>query len=72
MAVGSINRDHLEDHRRRALPAVGGGAEMKEPAAGLGDGRGRDDELALGLPLDDQQAVQADVVDITAEGKIAA
>jgi hypothetical protein len=53
----SVSRDDLEEYRCRALAAVGGGAEVKEPAAGLGDWRGRDEELALGLPLDNQQAV---------------
>ena len=45
---------------------------MKEPAARLRDRRRRDEELPLVLPLDDQQAVEPDVVDEHAVGQVAA
>ena len=45
---------------------------MKEPAARLRDRRRRDEELPLVLPLDDQQAVESDVVHEYSVGKVSA
>ena len=45
---------------------------MEEPATWPGNGLGGDEKLTLGLPLDDHQAVEADVVDKHPVGQVAA
>ena len=54
------------------MSAVDGRAD-KEEAGGFGDPPGRrDEELALVLALDDEQAIEANVVDVDAIWEVAA
>ena len=45
---------------------------MKQSSARLRDRRRRDEKLPLGLPFDNQKAIEPDVVDEHAVGKVAA
>lgn len=61
----------MDDGRERRLAAIGLGPEVKRARSGFGDLGSGDEEIPFRLSLDDEQAVQADVVHVKAVRQIA-